>query len=79
MFATHVEDILGRGESNVLTEMRLSSDKCYGESELQESSFVYVGMAMARGKDFSVTLTQREVAKNLQPLPTTPKLWAARR
>ena len=78
VFLTLIDDILGRGESNVLAKMRIPPEHRYREFKLQESSFVHVGVALARGHTFSVTLTQSEFATNLQPVPTTPKLWAAR-
>ena len=37
-----------------------------------------VGMKLVQGSTFSASLTQGGFTKNLQPLPTTPKLWAAR-
>ena len=54
------------------------SEPQFGESILQESSFAHVGKELAQDNKFSVTPTQGEFAKNLQPLPATPKLWAPR-
>ena len=39
---------------------------------------MHVGMELAQDSNFSATLPQEEFAKNLQPLPTTPKLLAVR-
>ena len=39
---------------------------------------MHVGMDLVQDSDVSLTLTQGALAKHLQPLPTTPKLWAAR-
>ena len=37
-----------------------------------------MGIELAQGHAFPATLTQNDFATNLQPSPTTPKLWAAR-
>ena len=46
--------------------------------KLQESPFVHVGVELVQGNTFSVMLTQSDFAENLQPIPNSPKLWAAR-
>ena len=46
--------------------------------ELQENSFAHVGMELSQEANFSVTLTQEEFTMNLQPVGTSPELWAAR-
>ena len=38
-----------------------------------------VGMGLAQGKDFCVTLTLEDFAKNLKSLLTSPELWAGRK
>ena len=78
MFTTHIDDIFGRGEPDILAKMRFYSERRFWESKLRESSLVHGGMESAQDSDFSITLRQGEFAKNLQPLPTTPQLWAAR-
>ena len=45
---------------------------------MQKSPLVDAGMELARGGDFSATETQDKFAKNLQPLPGSPQLWATR-
>ena len=47
--------------------------------KLQENPFVHVGMELEQDANFSVTVAQADFAKNLQPLGTSPELWAARR
>ena len=47
-------------------------------AKLQESSCLHVCMEPAQVGDFSATFAQGEVAKLLQPLPTSAQLWAAR-
>ena len=78
VFATHIDDILGRGAPDVLTEMRIFPGKRFGELKLQDSPFVREGMELAHGHTFPATLTQSDFAKNLQPIPVAPKLRAAR-
>ena len=77
-FATHIDDILGCGEPDVLPKIRGFSEQRFGAMKLQENSFVRVGVELNQEANFSVTLTQEEFAKNLQPVGTSPELWAAR-
>ena len=77
-FATQIDDILGRGEPDVLAKMRACLEQRFGELNLRELSFVHVSMEIARGHAFSATRTQSDFAQNLQSLLTTPKLWGAR-
>ena len=44
----------------------------------QEMSFARVGVEVRRGDDFSVRLTQEELAKSLKPIPTSPERWGSR-
>ena len=77
-FITHIDDILGCGEPDVLPKIRGSSGQRFGELKLRESPFANVGMELAQESDHSAALTQDESAQNLKPLPSTPQLWAAR-
>ena len=76
--ATHIDDILGCGEPDVLTKMRNFSGQRFGKLGLQEESFAHVGMELVWDSTFSAALTQGDSTKNLQPLGTSPQLWAAR-
>ena len=78
MFATHIDDIPGRGEPDGLHKICDFSGQRYGELELRGPSFVRVSADLAQDDDFSATLTQDESTQSLKPLPTTPQLWAAR-
>ena len=69
-----MDDSLGRGEPDLQPKTRDSSEQRPGELQLQESSFVYVGVELAQESDFSATLTQDEFARNLNPLPTPTQL-----
>ena len=77
-FATHIGDILGSGEPDILAKMRIFLEQHFGELKLQVSSYVRVGMGLAQDSISPVTLSQDEFAKNLHSLPTAPKLRAAR-
>ena len=50
----------------------------FGTMKPQEHSFVHVGMELMQDASFSATLTQGGFTKDLQPLGTSPQLWAAR-
>ena len=76
---THIDDILGCGEYELLARARAFLDKRFGTSKVSVGSSVHVGMGLAQEKDFSMTLTQADFAKNLKLLPTSPELWARRR
>ena len=76
-FTTHIDDILGCGEPDVLPKIRRFPEQRFSAMKLQEKSFVHVGMESNQEANFSVTLTQEEFAKNLQPLDTSPGPWAA--
>ena len=72
-FTAHIDDISGCGEPDVLTKARNFPEQRFGELHLQGQSFVYVGMGLAQDGAFSVTLTQGDFTKNLQPLGTSPQ------
>ena len=76
---THIDDILGCGEPDILAKARKFPVGRFGKLEVQEGSFVHVGMELAHEKDFSATLTEADFAKNVKLLPTSPEPWAGRR
>ena len=75
-FATHIDDILGCGEPDVLPKIRRSSGQRFGAMKLQETSFVHVGVELNQNANFSAALKQEEFAKDIQPLGTSPELRA---
>ena len=77
-FTTHIDDILGCGEPGVMDGIRAFLELRFGELKLQEGNFVHVGMELVQDSTFSVTLTQKEFTDKLEPLGTSPQLWAAR-
>ena len=64
-FAAHIDDILRRGEPDVLTKMRNFPEQRKGELQLQGESFVHVGVELVKDSAFSVTLTRGDCIKNL--------------
>ena len=66
VFATHVYDMLGCGQPDVLLKIRGFSEQRFGAMKLQENSFVHVGVELNQEANFSATLTQADVTKNLQ-------------
>ena len=70
--ATHFDDILERGEPDLLSKARGSLETRFGKLKVQEGPVVRVGVGMAQEKDFSVTLAQEDFTKNLEVLPTSP-------
>ena len=70
--ATHIDDVSGRGEPDLLLEERL------GKLAAEEGSFAHVGMALSQEEEFPATLTQADSAKNPKPLPTSSASRAGR-
>ena len=60
-FATQIDDILGRGESDILAKMRIYSGQRFGGLKLQESSFVHVGMGLAQDNNSSGNTQARRI------------------
>ena len=79
VITTHIDDILGRGEPDLLRRARGFPEKHSGKLRAQGGSFVDVGMVLAQEKDFSATLTQEDFTTNLKLLPTSPAFWAGRK
>ena len=77
-FATHIDEIIGCGEPNVLLKIRGFPEHRFGAMRLQENSFAHVGVKLKQDANFSVALTQAHFTKNLQPLGASPELRAAR-
>ena len=73
VFATHIDDILGCGEPDVLRKIWAFSEQRFGARKLQENSSVHVGVELNQEATFSVTLTQAGFTKNLQPVGTSPE------
>ena len=77
-FSTHIDDILGCGAPGVLERTRQYLEHRFGALLAQERNFVHVGMELAQLPDFSVTLTQAEFTRPLQPLETSTASWKRR-
>ena len=81
-FSTHIDDILGCGAPGVLDRTRRYLEHRFGPLKVQEGTFLHVGMELAQSPDFSVTLTQEEFTRRLQPLAPSARAcssapWAA--
>ena len=77
-FSTHNDDILGCGAPGVLDRTRQYLEHRFGALKVQERKFMHVGLELVQSPDFSVTLTQEEFTRRLQPLETSPELWKRR-
>ena len=78
LFTTHVDDISGCEEQGVLSTTEVFSEARLGQLQVQETSSVRGGMDIPQGNDHSVLLTREEFPCKIQPLGTSPELWAAR-
>ena len=79
VITTHVDDISGRGEPDLLLEARGFSEKRFGELQAQEWSFVRAGMELDKEQDSPVALARKDFTKNLKLLLTFPALRAGRK
>ena len=66
-FTTHIDDILGCGEPDVLPKIRGFSEQRFGAMKLQENSSVHASVGLNQEANFSATLTQADFTKNLRP------------
>ena len=79
VIATHNDVFFAAPRTRFIPGITGLSRQGFGELKGREGSFVHVGIELAREKDFSVTLTQADFAKNLELLPTSPELLAGRK
>ena len=77
--ATHIDDILGRGEQDLLSQTRAFSGHRSGKLKVQEPTSVRAGMEVSQETNFTEKLAQEEFTSNLKPPPTYPDLQAAPR
>ena len=75
---THIDDILGCGERGVPSRLQTFLGSRLGEWELQESSFVHLGMDLRQASDYSVRSTKADFSSKLVLSESSPALWAAR-
>ena len=54
-FTAQIDEILWRGEPDVLGKIRKFQENRPGTAKLRFSSFVHVGIELSRGSDFSVS------------------------
>ena len=70
-----MDDILGCRAPGVVVRTRYILAQSFGPLEIQENSFVHVGMELVQKADFSVGLTQAEFTRQLKLMDTSPELW----
>ena len=76
---THLIDILGCGEQDILLEARNYLGRRLRDLEVRGKSSVHVGVELSQATDCSAQLAQESFAKAPKSIPTTPTSWAARR
>ena len=77
--ATHINDILRRGQQDVPLKTRVYPAHRFGGLEVRESPFVLVAMEPPQEGDFSVELIWEAIATNWGTYDASPEIWAARR
>ena len=63
---TQIDDISGCGEPGLQLKARRFLEKRFGKLKVQDESFVNVGIELAQGRNFSVTLARADFTKNLK-------------
>ena len=77
--ATHVGDVLGRGEPDVLLQVRDYLGRRSGALQVQGQSPRRVGTEVPKGNDFSFQLAPGHFTDALKPIPAPPSSLASRR
>ena len=78
VMTTHIDDLLGCGEQDILDKMRKLLSIRFGPVEIQQDTFTHIGMDIIQKSDGSVEVTQKNFADMLCMIATTPSLWKER-
>ena len=76
--SSHIDYILGCVASGVLDPTRHFPEQRFSPLEVLGNTFVHVGMELLQKADFSVTLTQAEVARQSELLDSSSAFWKRR-
>ena len=76
--ATYTADVRGCRETDASSERRACLEYRFGSLEVKEKSSVRVGAELSEENDFSAKLTQEDIAKGSEPIPTSPEPWVPR-
>ena len=75
---THIDDILGCGQGDVLHSAQGCLGPRFGDSKVQDQKVVNVGMESTEAADLPAQLPQNEFADALKPIPTSSELRSSR-
>ena len=75
---THIDDILGCGESGTMANLRAYLAKRCGAMKIQDTTCTHVGAEISQSQDFPFGIAQEVFAGDLQLLLTATELWNRR-
>ena len=78
VIATHNDDLLGRGERDILHAMGEFPSTRSGTVTAQTDNFAHIGMDVPQEDDGSVANPQTTYADLLRPIAASPSLWKDR-
>ena len=78
VITSHIDDLLGCGEKDVLPKMEKYLSIRFGLVKAQKDDFPHIGMGVLQGEDGSVEITQKTFTDLLDPIATSPSLWRDR-
>ena len=76
--ATHIDDLLGRGEHGILQKMEKFLSATLSPVKVQTGNFAHIGVDVPQKVDGSVEITQKDLPVLLRPTAASPSPWRDR-
>ena len=78
VITTHIDDLPGRGEQDILQKMGKFLSSRFGPVKAQQDNFTHMGVEVLQKKDGSAEVTQKTFSDLLCPIATSASLWRDR-
>ena len=78
VMTSHIDDLLGCGEQDILAKMEKFLAGRFGPVKIQKDDFQHLGMDIVQKLDGSVEVSQKNFTDLLSPIETSPSLWKDR-
>ena len=78
VITTHIDDLLGCGERDILQKMGKFLSTRFGPAKVQRDNFTHIGMDVLQKNDGSAEIAQKTFTDLLCPIATSPSLWRDR-
>ena len=75
---THIDDLLGCGEQDILQRMEKFLSARFGRVKEQKDTFTQIGLDVRQKDEGSVEIALKTFADLLRPIATSPTLWRDR-